>query len=296
MFGYIRPIQGELKVYELERFKACYCGLCHALGKNYGTAARFILNYELVFLAMLLWDRDEPLSIKRRLCIASPCRKKRYCVKNEALDSCAGYSVILTWWKLRDTVADEKFIKAIPHRAAALVLSKAYRKAAREFPEFDSKVNEEIVAMSEYESGDEKSIDAAADKFAKILKAAVPDTMDSDKRRAMQELMYHTGRWIYILDAVDDYPDDARAGRYNAAAMRFQSGGEQLQEDAVARLRTTLSHSNNLVGAAFELLPENVWTQIINNIVYLGMPYARDQVLKGSWPPRRRKNGNGTDI
>jgi len=296
MFGYIRPLQGELRVYELERFKACYCGLCHALGKKYGPAARFILNYEFVFLAMLLWEREEPPGIRRGRCIASPCRAKKYCARNAALDTCAGYSVILTWWKLRDTIADERFIKTIIHRFASLLISGAYKKASSEFPEFDGRVREEIAALAGYESGGEKSLDGAADKFAKILTAAAPDLMPDARRRIMSELLYHTGRWVYIIDAFDDYNDDVMSGRYNAVAARFETGGKPLADDMVERVKTTLTHSNDLLCAAFELLPENVWTQTVSNIVYLGMPYACAQVLKGAWPPRRRNNGSGTDI
>jgi len=54
MFGYIRPPLGELAQEETERFRAAYCGLCHTLGQRYGFGARFILNYDFTFLAILL--------------------------------------------------------------------------------------------------------------------------------------------------------------------------------------------------------------------------------------------------
>jgi hypothetical protein len=56
MFGYIRPLKGELKLREFEKFRACYCGLCSALGKEYGITSRLILNYDFFFLAALMWD------------------------------------------------------------------------------------------------------------------------------------------------------------------------------------------------------------------------------------------------
>lgn len=299
MFGYIRPLQGELKVRELERFKACYCGLCHALGKNYGLSARFILNYELVFLAMLLWDEDEPVTIKRKRCVASPFVKKRYCAGSFALDACAGYSVILTWWKLRDTIADESFFKSFPHRLACLKLSGAYKKAVRDFPEFDSRVRAELTSLSGYESEPSASLDGAADKFANILVAIVTDKMPDIKRRPMLELLYHTGRWIYIADACDDYCGDAKTGSFNPVLSTYPSDDGKLPEKAVSRLKTTLTHSNNLVSSAFELLPENPWSQINQNLIYLGMPDACDRIFRGAWPPRQKRqkntNRNGHD-
>jgi hypothetical protein len=275
-------MQGELKVRELERFKALYCGLCHALGKKYGVAARFVLNYELVLLAMLLWDENEQPLIKRRRCMASPCISKRYCARNTALDICAAYSIILTWWKLRDTVADEPFFKALPHRMALLVLSRAYKKAAREFAEFDGKVGEEVARLAEYGSLGDKSLDGAADKFAQILKAAAPRDMPENKRRVLSELLYHLGRWVYIIDACDDFGDDAKAGRFNPVAARFtlsQDGQGEITDEATARLKTTLTHSNNLLCSAFELLPENAWTQIVGNMVYLAMPDVCERIV-----------------
>ena len=54
MFGYVRISPDKLNGEEKELYQSCYCGLCHTLGKRYGAAARMILNYDLVFLAMLL--------------------------------------------------------------------------------------------------------------------------------------------------------------------------------------------------------------------------------------------------
>ena len=285
-----------MKVRELELFKACYCGLCHALRKKYGVAARFILSYELVFLAMLLWEQSSsPPELCRGRCIASPLRKKRYCARSAALDTCAGYSVILTWWKLKDNIADEPFIKAMPYRLALFLLSGAYKKASREFPAFDSAAGRELGALTEYESRRERSIDGAADKFAQILKAAAPEALPNEVRRPILELLYHLGRWIYIIDACDDYSGDVSAGRFNPVAAKYPPEGGRLPDDGAGRVKTTLAHSNNLIGASFELLPKNFWTDIAGNMIYLGMPEVCALVLEGRWPPRRRKSKKDKD-
>ena len=40
--------------------------------------------------------------------------------------------------------------------------------------------------------------------------------------------------------------------------------------------------------AAFELLPENAWTGIIRNILYLGMDKVSDEVFNGTFTMARR--------
>ena len=56
MFGYVRPSVRDLPEEELDRFRTMYCGLCHTLSRRYGQAARFILNYDFTYLAILLSD------------------------------------------------------------------------------------------------------------------------------------------------------------------------------------------------------------------------------------------------
>ncbi|NLT39458.1 MAG: hypothetical protein GXX89_03220, partial [Clostridiales bacterium] len=54
MFGYVRPLKGELKVREYEMYQAAYCGLCAAMKRRYGGISTLLLNYDLTFLAVLL--------------------------------------------------------------------------------------------------------------------------------------------------------------------------------------------------------------------------------------------------
>lgn len=114
MFGYVRPMRAELKVREFEAYRSCYCGLCRVLKEEYGARARMVLNYDFTFLAMLLWEPDVPFEIRKDRCAVMPCRKHCACRTGESLRLSAGYSVILAWWKLCDTVEDEDFSKRLP--------------------------------------------------------------------------------------------------------------------------------------------------------------------------------------
>lgn len=296
MFGYLRPMQGELKVSELERYKACYCGLCRTIGRKYGNIARFLLSYELVLLSMLLWDKDEKLAISSGRCMASPIRKKRFCTSNKALDVCAAYNVILSWWKLRDSINDSSFFKALPLRAFSLLLRRAYKKASREFAGFDATVKMRLSELASYEKGTAASLDGAADKFAAILSSIAETSEKASKSRPLGEMLYHLGRWIYIIDACDDYENDIAENRYNPVAAKFPPESGKLPDDGKARIDITLSHSNNLVCSAFELLPENVWTQTIRNTIYLGMPYVCERVMEGAWPPSPNYRQGKSDL
>jgi hypothetical protein len=135
-----------------------------------------------------------------------------------------------------------------------------------------------------------------ADKFARITAALAADVEAADKKRPLEQVLYHTGRLIYILDAYDDLAEDIDKGRYNPLETRFKlEGGRLTGEDAEA-LKTTLQHSSHMIGAAYELLPENIWTSITRNIIYLGMPEAVNRVFNGTWRHQKAKEHKGMSL
>ena len=298
MFGYIRPFTPELKVYELELFKSAYCTLCHTLKNDYGYFSRFILNYDFTFLAMLLWPHDGELSFCKKACPVSPIKKKQVLsVPPKSFSICAGYSVILTYWKLRDSISDEPFFKSLKSRAALLLLRRGYKKAARSFPEFERLTRGNLCGLSELEQRSEPSIDAPADKFASILAGASESAPEKDKR-IFTDMLYHIGRWIYITDAYNDLSDDIKTGNYNPIAAKY---GIKELSDFTSELRSslelTLKISQGRVSAAFELLDDTVWAGVIRNIIYLGMPGVFDLVKQGKFDNNKEKiNKIGEDI
>ncbi len=287
MFGYVRPDVPELKIKDFERYRACYCGLCHELGDRYGMAARLTLNYDFVFLAMLLWHEEEPSDYCLRRCAPSPLRKKCVCCTSRAITVCAGYSVILAYWKLCDSVMDNGLIKALPDRLARLMLERDYRRAAERYAEFDKNVREKLGELAELERSGEKSLDRSADKFASLLASTADAEEDATLRRILREILYHVGRIIYIVDAYDDLEEDFKALRYNPIAVRFSLSGA-MTEEVRGLVRGTLDASTGKIWSAYELLPRNYWSDITDNIVYRGLPVMCRDVLNGVYNRKKK--------
>lgn len=283
MFGYVRPLKSELRVREFEQFKAGYCALCHALSDGYGLPARFILNYDFLFLAMLTWDLDCHISFEKRRCIVSPFRKKTCCRTNAELRETGAFSVVLTHWKLIDSIRDDGFIRSLGSRLAMLALRRSYSLAKKHSPEFDATVEKRLSELTALEIAGETSLDRTADEFATLLTAAIPSASTESDARALKQILYHTGRWIYIIDAVNDLSEDRKRGVYNPVAARFRLEGDRLSEDDEKTLRITLDNSLGLIRSAFELMPDNDWADIIRNIIYFGMPAVSEAVFSGNF-------------
>lgn len=282
MFGFIRPLVPELKVRELERFRAAYCGLCHELGREYGLAGQAILNYDFVFLAMLLWGGREDCGYEMRRCLPGFCRRRCVCESCEPMTVAAGYSVILAYWKARDSASDSKGLGKLPGKAACALLHRAYGRAGERYPEFDASVRAHLEELGGLERAGSRSLDGTADKFASLL-ASASGAGGRDSRRALEQVLYHVGRIIYIADGFYDLRDDLKSGAYNPLAARYGLGPGDVPEEIKTELLETMMGSARLAAAAFELMPRSYWTPVTENIVYLGIPDMIRAVLDGTY-------------
>ena len=277
MFGYVRPVRDELKGKDFDLYRATYCGLCRCMRRACGPLAPLFLNFDFNFLALLLWEPEERFTPCTGRCCANPAVKKPMCPDSPALELAARESMILAWWKLRDSVSDNGFWKGMSARSVALTVRTAYRRAANICPDFDRAAREQLALLAQLERGNCPSMDRAADAFAGLLRAAAPKSGDPVRDRALEQLLYHLGRWIYLIDARDDLAEDLAAGRYNPIAARF---GAQGDDEA---LKLTLDRSIDLACSAFQLLDFGCRTAVLENILYLGLPLVQRAVFQGSW-------------
>lgn len=291
MFGYVRPARPELKVREWEAYQSAYCGLCHTLGRRYGLYPRLFLNYDFVFLAMLLSPAAERPATERRRCIACPHKKKCVLSENEGMDIAADESVVLIYHQLRDTARDGGFWKGLAARVLSFLMRPAYRKAAGYRPDFDRAVRENLERLVELEQNRCPSLDEPADTFALLLKAAAPTTGDDARDRAMDQLLYHVGRWIYLVDAWDDLEKDRKEAQYNPLPLRWPDGPEKHAPE----MRRTLEGSLDLAISAYNLMEFGCWGPILGNILCIGLPAVEEAVFRGMWK-KKNKNTAGDDV
>jgi len=294
MFGYVRPLKGELKVVELEGFRSVYCGLCHTLGRRYGLPARFVLNYDLTFFAAVLAAVKGEICFEHRRCIASPFKKKCTACVSPSSELAADVTVLLTYLKLDDEARDHTGLKRVGAHALRLLMRPFYKRACRLRPDLSRKMVQSIRNLSDLEKELAPSIDRTADAFAAILSDAAGESISEEKkRRVLQTMFYHIGRWIYIVDACDDFEEDQVSGTYNPIAYRYglreESGiSRSLPETIKAEIKTTLTHSLAAAASAFELLEFGRFEGLAANVIYLGLYAVTEAVLNGTWQRRRK--------
>lgn len=286
MFGYVRPLIPQMRIWEYEAYRSCYCALCRTLRKEYGLAASLALSFDMTFLVMLLWPVSEKPEAGQKGCAFCPGRKK--CLKrNDTFSRCAGCGVLLTEYKLQDEIRDERAFRRAAAKLLGFLFRRSSRKAKAKYPELDEALRGELEVLTLREKEEKETIDYTADAFSTFMTHLVSES-DPDKD-AKRILLYQLGRWIYITDAADDFRDDVKSGKYNPLFRRFGCHTELRKEDR-KELEDTLLLSCNLMRDALNFIEPNCWSSIVEQIISLGLPEVTKQVLEERFEKGKNRN------
>ena len=282
MFGYIRPVKSELRVKEADRFQQVYCGLCHAIRARYGRFYTLFLSYDMTFFALVAGSAQaETAAPCAKRCDAHPVVKRACAVTDDALALAADVSVLLTYHKFRDSLADEKGAKRLLAAVLCRMGRRGYQKARARLPEADSEIVSALGDLQVLEREKCDSMDRAADASARMTAAVVPRTGDA-RERVLRQMFYQIGRWVYLLDAAQDVAEDLEQNHYNPVVLRYGLRTPDLSE-IKEPLERTLERSLADVCMSFDLLEVERDADLIRNIIFLGMPLVTRQVLDGNY-------------
>ena len=274
MFGYLQIHKDELKVKEYEAYKSVYCGLCKQLGRDYGFLTRLILSYDCTFYAILL------MSLKRSCtgfsdgrCKFNPLTKCKFAdCKDNAYSKASALSVISAYYKVVDDIDDSGFFKRIALKIVKPFFGRRQKKAARRFPEIEIIVSEMMKNQKAAENDELVTIDKAANPTAKMISdLAVLEGGNDLQKRVLSEFGYQIGRWVYLIDAADDYEKDKKSGNFNPFIKADINDKDYIN--------SVLSQSLARAYDAYNLLDIIDFKPIIDNMMLYGFPNKQNAVL-----------------
>ena len=277
MFGYIKPHFPELLVKQRDFYNAIYCGLCKCLGKETGHISRLGLSYDFVFLALVRCAvTDTPFQLKKCGCLLKCSRSKVMVQPNENISYTAAVGSLMGYHKIRDNIRDEKLLKRSVYTLAIPGVAYSKRRGKKhDLPR--QHIIDCLQELSNLEANAEPLVDKPADAFGRLLAGVAGYGIAvSASSLVMERIGYHIGRWIYILDAADDYAKDAKSGSYNP----FVIEGELNRERILTALEMELEQVDRLIEKVN--ITDSDILAIIDNILKLGMYKTACKVLKGN--------------
>ena len=277
MFGYVKPFVPNLRVKEYELYKSVYCGLCRAMKRNTGNLSRVTLSYDMTFFALVRTVLDgEDFSIRKRRCAVHPLRRRPMMEENGALAYAAYVSALLTAHKIDDTVLDERGLRRMAARLAAPYGAHLKKRAKRAAHDVADAVRDAMNETRRLENERCALPDMPADVFGNLLGALLCAGLDGPRALLAREIGLHTGRFVYLIDAVCDYEGDLANGSYNPFIYAL-NGEEEMRAFRKTALRGVLTLETDALLRAVSLMDfdgKPMFRECIENIIVDGMGNA----------------------
>lgn len=277
MLGYVRAYKPEMKFKDYEAYKGVYCSLCKVIGKRYGLIARLTLSYDFTFFAILRMALvPECPGFTKSHCSFNPAKKCMDCSRdNRQLEYVADVSMLTAYHKLKDNISDSGFFKRIFCKMLLPYAKRIYKKArARVVNEAD--LAEKLMKkQAEVEKKSDTGTDEAADMSAKLLSGLLVSGIDCENKNELERFGYCFGRWVYLIDAVDDCKKDIKSGSFNPLKNKFNS------DDFKDYCEELLNLSMGEAARSFEKLKIYRFYDILSNIIYDGSEAVMKKVLQG---------------
>ncbi len=263
MFGYININQKIMTEEDKKAYRAYYCGLCRRLKSSCGAKGQMLLNYDMTFLVVLLtglYELDNEVS--EITCALHPTKRKTLWI-NEATDYAADMNVILAYHNLIDDWKDDK---SYSKKAFAKILDKDYARIVQNYPRQAAAIEEYMKKTGETERRGEKNLDAVAGLSGEML-GEVFCWREDEWARELRTLGFYMGKFIYLMDAYEDYDADMQKGAYNPLILQMK----ERDEDMDTFIRLLLTSMMSECAKSFERLPILLHADILRNVLYSGV-------------------------
>ncbi|MBR2614081.1 MAG: hypothetical protein IKC71_00595 [Clostridia bacterium] len=277
MFGYVTTDNPNLYIKDLGLYKALYCGLCKSIGATCGQMARLTLTYDLTFLSAILHNMlNVDVEIKKEHCVIHPFKKQGCTKRDDLTDRIAKLNVILAYYKLLDDKIDKG-------KSSIAFFKKAYKKAKKGEETLDIIVKEQYDALRKCEKEKCESIDISADAFGIMLKRIFREFLKELSTEDSDNFAYFLGKWIYLIDALDDFDDDVKKNQYNPFCLTYKDikTKKQLIEEKKDDVFFVFKDISSSLIYYYDKLNMNFNKDLTDNIIKRGIDIKTKDIMEG---------------
>ena len=285
MFGYVTVCEPELKVKDLKKYRAYYCGLCRTLKEDYGFMGQMTLTYDMTFAVILLSSLYETIAKhEEHRCKVHPV-KRQHMLRNEITSYAAAMNVLLAYYHMEDDWMDDRKVSSLMTKS--LIQGKA-KKIIEKYPRQSEIIRKSLRELGECESENSMDIDRAAGCFGRLM-AELFVWKEDIWEKTLRKMGFYLGKFIYLMDAYEDIEQDLKKGTYNPLKKRYEEPG--FEEECRQILTMMMSECCK----EFEQLPILQNVDILRNILYSGV-WCRYEIVRKKRMKDSAKEVTGNDL
>lgn len=296
MFGYLRADRPYLYMKDDVLYRAMYCGVCKGIADVCGQTARMGLSYDVTFLSVIMHNiLGADVKIENSHCLTHCIRSRKMACVDELTRQLGALNTVLVYYKYTDDIMDGD-----KGRGKRLWFKKGLKRVKKTYPEIERIVRENLKRQEEMEKAQVDSVDRASDATANMLAEFSQYALGEKSTAYTKNLFYAVGKWIYLIDALDDYDKDVKKGAYNpfrlaygASCLKALLNGEKGDEVRFIFQSLFMDIRDNLENIT---LPFN--SDLSDNILLRGIPATTKRVMEGKICDKKcktDKNRESTD-
>ncbi len=279
MFGYIRVDTPYLYIKDDNLYRAMYCGVCKGIAEVCGHTARMGLSYDVTFLSVVLHNiLGEDVKIEKQHCLTHCIRARQMAEVDELTRKLGALNTVLVYYKYTDDIQDGD-----KGRGKRLWFKKGFRRAAAKYPEIVKIVGDNLACQETLEKANVASVDRAADATALMLSEFSTYVLGDKATEYTQRLFYAVGKWIYLIDGLDDYDKDKKKGAYNPFVLAYgaESRDALLHGKDGDEVRFVFESLFADIREALAEIPFRFNKDLSDNILLRGLPTVTKRIMCG---------------
>ena len=277
MFGYLDIQKDKLEEGQRGLWQTFMCGLCFSTKKLFNNYARVFISNDVNFFNVLFHSvTNTDVTVENKRCFSHPIKKRSVLQQTDLTDKLAVANVLLTYWNIYDDTVDGGSVKK---KAALRLFRKSYNLAKRDFPELDEMLSRRYAQLRELEQSNCGSIDRVAHAFAELSKDFATLTLGEQANEHLQTLCYNLGKWIYLIDALDDVDKDIKRHNYNPFVACYRVEKAQDLCEKYDELSFEMFAVLNRIAQSFNDLNLTKYTCILNNVLFDSIRNRTKQIL-----------------
>ena len=279
MFGYIKASREKSEGNEFGLYHAFFCAICISSKEQFGFRARMLTNFDMAFFNTLFHSfLGIDVEVVNGHCITTPIKVRSYLKRDWLTDKLSQANIILSYVNLMDDVLDEKSFKK---KMALAAVKPLYKKAKKMFPELDESILQSYRELTGLEKEHCQIFDKICHPFAELSKVFCKCVLGEKSNEYIENLCYNLGKWIYLVDALDDLEKDFKKKSYNPFISCFGdfTSPKTFVKDHLDDLEFIFYTTLNKIAESYNDLELQKYTCVLRNVLHIAIRDTTQKVF-----------------
>lgn len=276
MFGYI-DVDKDIDKGQKGLWQTFMCGLCISSKNLVDNRSRIVIGNDINFFNVLFHSyMGIDVNIEHKRCVSSVIKKRTILSKTPITDKLALANMMLIYLNLVDDMVDKQL--SVKKRIALSLYKGSYGKAVSQWQQFNDTMlsNYQLLRSLEKENCD--SIDKVCHPFAKMSYDFAQLTLDNASTDILN-LCYNMGKWVYLIDALDDIKQDFSKGNYNVFVSHYKADDISFVKDNIDEISFVMYTTLNALTTQYNDLNLSKYRCVLDSIIYKHLRTKTAEIL-----------------